>query len=165
MTSSELAAYAIAAPIVAVALLIRFRRIGRAQRLRLSTLWIIPTIFILFAAAVIVQFPPAGWGWLWIAIALILGSAIGWQRGRLVEIAVDPETGLLNQRSSRGALLFLGLLVLLRWGLRSVVEASDAHWHLGAMLVSSITIAFAAGVLSAYRVEIYLRARGLLRIR
>ncbi|WP_340314731.1 CcdC protein domain-containing protein [Rhizorhabdus argentea] len=163
MISSELAPYAIAAPIVAVALFVRFRRIGRAQRLRLSTLWIIPTIFILLAGAVIVQFPPSGWGWLWVTIALVLGSAIGWQRGRLVEIAVDPETGLLNQRSSRGALLFLGLLMLLRWGLRALVEASDARWHLGAMLVSSIFIAFAAGVLSAYRVEIYLRARGLLR--
>ena len=161
----DLAPYVIAAPIVAIALFFRFRRMGKPQRLRLGTLWIIPGIFTLLAIVVLVQFPPAGWGWLWLTLGLIAGSAIGWQRGRFVAISIDPDTGLLNQRSSRAAMVFILVLVAVRWGLRSAVMMGDARWHLGAMLVSNIFIAFAVGILGAYRVEIYLRARKLLRAR
>lgn len=155
--------YAFVGACFALALAIRIRRFGRPQRLRLGTLWIIPAIFLLIAAAIFIAFPPSGHGWLWIGLGLLAGSAVGWQRGRLIEISVDPETGRLNQRSSPAALFFIGALVAIRWMLHYIVELSDARWHLGAMLVSSIFIAFATGLLAAYRIEIFLRGRRLLR--
>ena len=147
----------------ALAIVIRVRQFGKPQRLRLGTLWIIPAIFILLAALIFTAFPPSGLGWLWIGLGLMLGSAIGWQRGRLVEIGIDRGTGRLNQRSSPAALLFIGVLIAVRWALHFIVALSDARWHLGAMLVSGIFIAFAIGVLTAFRIEIFMRARRLLR--
>ena len=155
--------YAFVGGCFALAIAIRIRQFGRTQRLRLGTLWIVPAIFLLLTATIFITFPPSGFGWLWIVLGLIAGSVLGWQRGRLVEISVDPETRRLNQRSSPAALLFIGALVAIRWVLHYIVELSDARWHLGAMLVSSIFIAFAAGVLTAYRVELFLRGRRLLR--
>lgn len=162
MTHDDLIRYALIGGAVALALFLRIRRIGKTQRLRLGTLWIIPAIFAVLAAAILWQFPPHGWGWLWVGLCFLAGSAVGWQRGRLVEISVDPATGTLNQRSSPAALLFLVVLLLVRWILRYLVMMGDARWHLGAMLVSDIFIAFAVGVLTFYRVELWLRARALL---
>lgn len=147
----------------ALAIAIRIRQFGRTQRLRLGTLWIAPAILLLLAAIIFAAFPPSGLGWLWIGLGLVAGGAIGWQRGRLIEIGVDAETGRLNQRSSPAALLFIGVLIAIRWALHYLVELSDAHWHLGATLVSGIFVAFTTGVLTACRVEIFLRGRRLLR--
>lgn len=163
MTSSDLSRYAIIGALVALALFIRWRRIGRTERLRPGTLWIVPAIFILLAAVIFRQFPPSAGGWLWVALGLAAGSAIGWLRGRFIEVSFDPDTGRLYQRSSPAALIFIAMLMLVRWALRSAVMLGDARWHLGAMLVSDIFIAFAIGVLSFYRIEIYLRARLLLK--
>lgn len=149
--------------IVALALLVRLRRMGRHSRLRLGTLWIIPSIFLALAGAILWQFPPRGLDWLWIALGLVAGGLVGWQRGRLVEISIDPATGRLLQRSSPGALIFLAMLLIIRWLFRSVLIFGDERWHLGAMLVSDIMILFAVGVLGAFRLELYLRGRRLLR--
>jgi len=163
MASPDLIRYALIGTLVAVALFIRLRRLGRSQRLRPATLWIIPTIFILLAAMIFAQFPPHGFGWLWVATGLAAGALVGWQRARLIHIGVDPATGELRQRSSPYALVFLAALVLVRWALHWAVMAGDARWNLGAMLVSDIFVAFAVGVLSFYRIELYMRARRLQR--
>lgn len=148
---------------VALALFIRLRRIGKPRRLRLGTLWIIPAVVIILAGVVFWEYPPSGLDWLWVAMGLAAGGIIGWWRARLVEIGIDPESGKLSQRSSAGALIFLAVLVLVRWLLRSAVMLGGARWHFGAMLISDIFIAIAVGALSFYRIEIYLRARRLLR--
>ena len=163
MTHDDLIRYAFIGGALVLALFLRLRRIGRAQPLRLGTLWIIPAVFTLLAVAILRQFPPDGLDWLWVGLGLAAGAMIGWQRGRLVAVGIDRETGRLNQRSSPAALIFLVLLVALRWLLPWLVELSDARWHLGAMLVSNIFVAFAVGALSFYRLELWLRARTLLR--
>lgn len=147
--------------LVALALVIRLRRMTRAQRLRPASLWIVPAIFLAFAGLVYVEAPPNGWGWLWVAIGFALGSATGWQRARFVDIHRDPDSGHLYQRSSPNAFLFLGALIVFRWLFHVALDAGDARWHLGAMLVADIVIAFAAGVLIFFRIEIFLRARKL----
>jgi hypothetical protein len=162
MNQDDLLCTALIGAAIAFALFIRLRRIGRWQRLRPGALWIVPAIFALLAAMVLWQLPPHGTGWLWVAFGFAAGGFFGWQRGRLVEIRVDPDSGSLLQRSSPTAFLFLGLLVVVRWGLHGAIGLIDARWHLGAMLVSNIFIAFAVGVLGFYRLEVYLCARRLL---
>lgn len=162
MTSDDLLRYALIGGALVLALVIRIRRIGKWQPLRPGLLWIVPTIFALLAAAILWQLPPDGLrGWVAIALGFAAGGFFGWQRARLVEIRIDPDSGRLSQRSSPTAFLFLGLLVIVRWVLHGAVGLIDARWHLGAMLVNDIFIAFAVGVLGFYRIELYLRARRL----
>lgn len=146
---------------VALALFFRMRRFGKPHRLRLETLWIVPTVFTLLAGMILWQYPPSGLEWMWIAIGCGAGVGIGWWRASFVEISVDPETGRLTQRSSWGTLIVIGVILLVRWLLRWAVMLGDAQWHFGAVLISDIFIAMAVGALSAYRLEIGLRARRL----
>lgn len=163
MTSPDVIRYALVGALVALALFIRWRRMGKTQRLRPGTLWIVPTVLILLAAAIFRQFPPSAGGWLWVILGLAAGGVLGWLRARFIEVSFDSQTRRLYQRSSPAALIFIAVLVLVRWAMRSAVMLGDARWHFGAMLVSDIFIAFAIGVLSCYRIELYLRARRLLR--
>ena len=157
--------YIFTGAIIALVFFRRFKRIGQTQRLRIETLWVVPEIFLALGIMLLVKNPPSGLGWLWVGLALGAGSSIGWYRARWIEIAVDPETGQLNQRSSPAALIFLAGLMAVRWALRSAVTFGDERWHLGAALISDIFIALAIGILATYRIEIYLRARRLLRPR
>lgn len=79
-----------------------------------------------------------------------------------MHIAVDPETHALNQRMSPAAMLFLVVLVALRSGARALAE-NDAALHLDVAAVTDVLIAFALGLFAAQRLEMYLRARRLLR--
>jgi len=131
--------------------------------LRLGTLWIVPAIFVLLGGFILIQVPPSGRDWFWVGMGLIVGGVIGWWRARLIKVSIDPATGRLNQISSFGALYCLAGLMLVRWVLRMAIMLGAAQWHFGAMLISNIFIAVAIGALAAYRVELYLRARLLLR--
>ncbi len=159
---SDLIRYSFTALIIAIVLFLRWRRVGKMRRLRLETLWILPAIFLIVFGFIFYEVPPHGIGWLWCALALVAGSAVGWQRGRFVEIHVDPETHVLNQKTSAGAIIFIIVLMIGRFAMRSLVEMGDARWHLGALLISGIFISFAAGALCAFRLELFLRARRLL---
>ena len=162
LTEAELTRYAITGAIIAFVLFMRLRNVGKARRLRLETLWIVPSLFIAFACFIFTQLPPEGLGWLWVTIAALLGGAVGWQRARLIHIGVDPETHEINQTTSPAAMIFIVVLIGVRWILRSAVAMGDARWHIGATLVTDIFVGFAIGVLTLYRVELYLRALLLL---
>lgn len=155
--------YAITAILIAAVMFLRLRNIGKARKLRVEMLWIIPTLYIVFAGVLFWRMPPVGLGWLWTALGFAVGAAIGWQRGRMIAVTVDPVTHELNQRSSPAAILFVLLLIGVRLGMRSALMGSGAYWHPGATLVTDIFVASAVGILAVYRLEIYLRARRLLR--
>ncbi len=144
--------------IVAVVLALRWRRLKRVQPLKLERLWILPVIFIVIATATFVAAPPVGIGWLWCVLALGAGGALGWQRGRTMRIAVDPDTGTLNQTGSPAALLFLVVLIGMRGGLR--YEAGTHGFN--PLLVSGILLSMALGLIVMTRVEMYLRGKRLL---
>ena len=155
--------YAFVGGCIALAFFLRYKRLGKMQRLRLGTLWIIPAVVILLFGLILWEYPPSGLDWLWIAIGLGAGGGIGWWRASHIEISIDPETGQLNQSSSMGALIVLGMILAVRWLLRWAVMLGDARWHFGAMLISDIFIAMAVGALSAFRIALWLRACRLLR--
>lgn len=161
MDQSELFSTILLWGAVVLALLIRLRRMTRDQRLYPGRLWIVPAIILLIVGFTLWQNPPGGLGWLWIALGCAVGAPIGWWRARLVSIRRDAESGLFYQRSSPAVLVFLLLLIGLRSLLHWLVQLSDAHWHLGALLVSNIFLAFAVGVVVAYRVEIWWRVRSM----
>ena len=156
---SPFAAYAIPAIVLAVVLAVRWKRLGRPQPLKLERLWIMPAIFAALMAFTFVEMPPHGWGWAFCLMALALGGVLGWQRGRMMRIDVDPATHALSQASSPAALIFVVALVLLR----RAATAGGAYWlHLDTIAVTDMLMAFALGLIAVQRLEMFLRARRLL---
>jgi hypothetical protein len=154
--------YLIPAIIIAIVLFFRFRSLGKARRLRLERLWVIPTLYLALAALLFAEMPPHRLGWLWATLSLAAGAALGWQRGRAMRINVDPETHVLNQTSSPLALLFIVALIGIRFALRAGAEMGGAAWHLDAALITDCLVAFALGLLSAQRLEMFLRGSRLV---
>lgn len=154
--------YLIAAAVIAVVLTWRWRQVGRARRLRLETLWLIPVLYAVVAVIIFWKMPPHGMAWLWCAIGGMVGAGLGWMRGRMMAISVDPETHSLNQTTSPAAMLFIVALILARLLSRSLAASLDGPGHAGILLVTDILVAFALGFLSAQRIEMFLRARRLL---
>ena len=163
MSHTDVVRYAMTAVLIGAVLFLRLRNLGKARKLRVEMLWIIPTLYIIFAGVLFWRMPPVGLGWLWTTLGFLVGAAIGWQRGRMIAVSVDPVTHELNQRVSPAAILFILLLIGIRLGMRAALVGSGAYWHPGATLVTDIFVASAVGILSVYRLEIFLRARRLLR--
>jgi membrane protein CcdC involved in cytochrome C biogenesis len=151
--------YAIAGAVVLVVLAIRLKRAGVARPLHVNRLWIIPAVYSALAVFVFVETPPEGIGWIACAVALVLGAAAGWWRGRMMHIEVDPKTRAVTARQSAAAVMIILLLVLARTVLRGALQTSGA---VSLATATDALIAFALGLLTAQRLEMYLRARRLL---
>jgi membrane protein CcdC involved in cytochrome C biogenesis len=127
--------------------------------LKLETLWVVPALYLGVAALMFWSLPPTGWVAIASAAALLIGSAVGWQRGKMMQIHVDPETHALNQKASPAAMFFLIALIIVRSGARAVL--GNGSGVSPAMLTDPL-IAFALGMFTLTRIEMYLRAKRLL---
>jgi hypothetical protein len=146
--------------VLAVVLLLRFRSMGKEQPLNPGTLWIVPVLYFLIAGSILFALvpPPLGWGLL--LAGLSIGIAAGWHRGKLIVIRRNSETGELRQKASPLAMLLLLVLVALKLGARAIFgETAAGQPGSSAMLLTDAFIGFALGLLSATRLELYLRAR------
>jgi hypothetical protein len=107
--------------------------------------------------------PPSPGGWSVMVAGLVAGAVLGWHRGKLIRLERNAETGMLMQRASPLAMLLLAALVALKVGARAIFgDSATAHPGSGAMLLTDAFIGFALGLLSATRLELYLRARKIL---
>jgi len=158
----SLLSYLLPLVIVAIVLFFRLRSTGKARPLRLERLWIVPTIYLALTVLLFAEMTPHGLGWLWAALSLGAGAAIGWQRGRAMHISVDPETHALNQTASPLAMLLLVGLIAVRYALRYAAETGGATWHLDAVLITDCLVAFALGLLTLQRLEMFIRGSRLL---
>jgi len=158
----NLISYVVTIVIVSFVLALRMRRLSQTRPLKLEWLWVVPAIYALIAAGMFASYPPTSQGWAFSALALVIGAGIGWQRGRMMHIEVDPETHVLNQKASPAAILFVIILIALRLGTRAAAQASGSYLHLNAMAATDLLIAFALGLFVTQRVEMFLRARRLL---
>jgi hypothetical protein len=150
--------YAITAAIVVVVLALRMRRMGQMRPLKLETLWVVPAVYLAVAALMFWQLPPTGWIGIASLGGLLIGAAVGWQRGKMMHIHVDPATHALNQKASPAAILFLVALIAIRSFGRGLLGSEGVS---PAMLTDPL-IAFALGMFSLTRVEMYLRGKRLL---
>jgi Protein of unknown function (DUF1453) len=151
--------YAITIGIVVVIMALRMRGMSKMRPLKLGSLWIVPAVYLVVAALMFIQLPPTGWVAIASAVGLAIGAAVGWQRGKMMHIHLDPETHALNQKASPAAMLLLIALIAVRAGARGVIgETSGVS---PAMLTDPL-IAFALGMFTLTRLEMYLRAKRLL---
>lgn len=154
--------YAIPAVIITLVMVLRLRNMNRERPLKVERLWIIPTLYLVIAAVTFWTIPPHGMVWAWCGASLLAGAAIGWQRGKLMRIAVNPETHELSQRASPWAMLLLFGLIAIRSAARNAESLGIPGLHVDVMMMTDVLIALALGLLTATRVEMYLRARRLL---
>ncbi len=149
--------------IVMLVVALRWWRGQKMRRLRLETMWVLPLLFTALAGTMYVTMPPVGWGWLLCIVALGIGLLLGWQRGRLMWIEVDPVTHRLNHRPSPAALLFILAIVVVRIAVKQAMAHGGASMlHLNAATMTDAMIALAWGVIVAQRVEMFVRAKRLL---
>lgn len=151
--------YIVPIAIFLVVMTLRMRGMSRMRPLKLGTLWIVPALYLLVAIMMFVQYPPFGWVAIASAVGLTLGAALGWQRGKMMQIHVDPHTYALNQKASPAAMIFLIALIVVRAGARSLLGAES---HVSPAMLTDPLIAFALGMFTLTRLEMYLRAKRLL---
>jgi len=152
-------------PLVVLVLVVglRLRSMNRERPLKLGTLWIVPVVYLALVAWMLFALPPSPGGWALVAMGIAIGAVIGWHRGKLIRIERDSETGDLRQRASPLAMLLLVALIALKLGARAIFgETAAGHPGSGAMLLTDAFIGFALGLLTATRIELYIRARRLL---
>jgi hypothetical protein len=154
--------YLIAIPILLVVLFFRLRNLNQDRRLRVEWLWLTPVLLMAITALTFVPTPPVGADWIWLGLALILGGALGWYRGKMMQISVDPETHAVSTRASAAAMYFIVLILAARMGLRYVAMGEAQAWHLSLTLITGLFLVFAVGLLGVQRLEMFLRAQRLL---
>jgi len=151
--------YAITIGVIVIIMALRMRRMGQMRPLKLESLWIVPAIYFLVAAVMFWQLPPTGLVGIACVVALLLGAAVGWNRGTMMEIHVDRQTHALNQKASPAAMFFLIALIIVRMGARSILGQDG---KVSPAMLTDPLIAFALGMFALTRAEMYLRAKRLL---
>lgn len=154
----HLVQYGITALVVGLVLALRIRRMSKARPLTLERLWIVPTLYAVLVGVLLAQGAPSLSGWALCAAALAIGAGLGWQRGKLMHLSVDPATHQLNQKASIGGLLFIVVLI----AVKMVGQAEGSALHLNVLLLTQAFGVMALGLFSAMRVEMYLRGKRLL---
>ena len=150
---------AVTVGIIVVVMALRMRRMGQMRPLKLETLWVVPVMYLVVAALMFWSLPPTGWVAIASAVALVIGAAVGWQRGKMMQIHVDPETHALNQKASPAGMFFLIALIVVRSGARAVLGNNGG---VSPAMLTDPLIAFALGMFTLTRIEMYLRAKRLL---
>jgi len=144
--------------IIGVVLFFRLRRMSKERPLKPEQLWIVPAIYLMAVGWLFARGTPDLTGWLICGATFLLGCALGWQRGRMMHISVNPETGTLNQKASIAGMLFIvGLIAV-----KIVAQMESSQLHLNLALLTQAFGSFGLGLFTMQRVEMYLRAKKLL---
>jgi membrane protein CcdC involved in cytochrome C biogenesis len=151
--------YAITIGVIVVIMALRMRRMGQMRPLKLETLWVVPVMYGVVAALMFFTMPPVGGVALATLAGLAIGCVVGWQRGKMMQIHVDPTTHALNQKASPAAMFFLIALIVVRMGAKTILGQES---NVSPAMLTDPLIAFALGMFTLQRLEMYLRAKRLL---
>ena len=151
--------YLIALPIIALVLW----RNMRGRRLRLETLWILPAILVAGGVVALIQSPaPSPVLMASMAAALTVGAGLGWVRGKMMRLSIDPETHLVTAQASPLAIVFILSLIALRFGGRILLQEDASALHLSVIQLSDLFLLFAVGVVCVQRLEMGLRCMKMI---
>jgi len=149
--------------IIAIVVALRLRSMSKERPLKISTLWVVPVLYVVLVGWMLFALPPTIVGWSLVAAGVVIGAVLGWHRGKMISIERNAETGELRQKASPLAMLLLVALIVLKLGARAIFgENAATQPGSNAMLMTDAFIGFALGLLSATRLELYLRAKRLL---
>ena len=154
--------YLIGIVVLVVVMGFRLRRMSQMRPLKVEWLWVTPAILAALTVVSLIPQPPQGIDWAWLAGALVLGGALGWWRGKMMHISVDPETHALNTKASPAAMIFIVAIIAIRFALRGVAMGEASTLHLSVGVITGAFMAFAVGLFGVQRLEMALRATRLL---
>ena len=147
-------------------LVIVVRRSLRERRVRLQTLWIVPTVFAALTVYVLVNAPPPSLvGVAELVGGFAVGCGIGWLRGKSTRLRIDETTGELVSRATPLAMLLFAGVFLARTSLRMALlqdPSAAAGVHPDLPRFTDILLVFALGMIATQRLEIWLRGRKFL---
>lgn len=150
-------------PLVIIAAIMR--RNLRPRPLRLSRLWISPLLVLVATGLVLTTSPPAldPLSILFLAASGLVGAMLGWYRGRLTRMTVDPATHAITVQVSPIGNLFILAIFAVRYGLRSMLTETPSWLHLSSVQITDALLVLAAGLVCAQRAELWLRAQQMKR--
>lgn len=150
--------------VLALALTVILLRNSRPRKLKIVLLWIRPAIFVAILAATFAANPPGfdltSMGLL--VLALLIGCALGWQRGRFMHIEVDPATDAVTARASPVGILFILAILVVRVGLRGALIPNHALFGMPASSITDALFLVFASMIVIQSLEMGLRARRLI---
>ena len=149
----------IALPIMAVVL----RRNMKGRRLRVEWMWVRPVILLALGAVVLSQSAaPSLLMGAAMAAALVAGAGLGWMRGKMMRITVDPETHMATMQASPIAVAFIVGLVAVRYGARALLAETAPTLHVNLAGATNVLLVLAIGLVVAQQLEMWLRCRRLI---
>jgi hypothetical protein len=147
-------------------LLLIVRRGMTARQIKVERMWVMPALLTFAGAS---MFASAQTPSLMIvaelAAALAGGAVVGWYRGRLTHITIDPATHDLTSKTSPVGVVLIAVLFAARYGLRlAFPDLGAAHGSLSsqAVAIADALALFGIGALVVQRLEMWLRCRRLL---
>jgi len=150
--------------VIALIIGLRIWRGSRARRLKVERMWIRPAIILTFLGVSIYGQPPPMTPVILAVLALVTaaGAVMGWYRGRMVKVSIDPETHALTSKASPwGMLIFLGLVVVRVAARMMLGQEHDVAGVPVAAIIDGLTL-FYAGNVVGLQVEVWMRAKKLL---
>ena len=147
-------------------LLLIVRRGLTARKIKIERMWVLPALLIfaggsMFAAA----HTPSPLVIAELAAAAVAGAVVGWYRGRLTHITIDPATHDLTSKTSPVGVVLIAVLFGLRYGIRlAFPQMADAHGSLesqAGVIADALTL-FGIGAVVVQRLEMWLRCQRLL---
>ena len=151
-------------PLLILALILR--RNLRARTLKMERLWVYPAILILATGSIMSSERLPGLVALTgFAVALAVGGLIGWYRGRLTHITIDPATHEFTSRASVAGTILIGVVFALRYGVRmAMAGGGPLPWgmHLDVAGITDGLMLFLVAMMSVQRIEMFLRCQKLL---
>jgi hypothetical protein len=149
---------------LAIAAAIILRRNSRPRTLRIELMWLRPALFIaIIATSMATSPPPLTLASVAImALSVVIGVGLGWQRGRFIRIEVHPETHAVTSQASAWGILFILGIVGVRVALRGAMMEGHAAIGVPMTVVTNALVLLFGAMIITSSLEMWLRARRLL---
>jgi hypothetical protein len=149
---------------VAIVLLVLVLRNQRARPLRAELLWVRPVLLLaLFGFGALrepIVLTPLNLALL--VAGVLIGAAVGWQRGRFMRIEVDPVTHAVTSRASVFGIVFIVGVLLLRVLAATAMREEADRLPISPIVGSDALIALVIAMFATQGLEMWIRARRLL---
>jgi hypothetical protein len=146
-------------------LLLIVRRGLTARKVKIERMWVMPVLLLFAAGSMFAQArTPSPLVMAELAAALAAGGVVGWYRGRLTHISIDPVTHDLTSKTSPvGVVLIAGLFAAryaVRLALPGSAEPGSLQTQAGA--IADALALFGIGAMVVQRLEMWMRCNRLL---